>query len=550
MMKKLLSLILCIGITISICSGLVFADSLFSDINTAHWAYGAIEALVNDGTVGGFEDGSFRPDKTVSRAEFVKMIGMGSTRRSNDFSDVRADHWGYEYIMTSGLEGDGNSFMPDKAIERDDVINLIWTRNGKDESCFAPSVITSQGKNKEAVAWAYATGILKGDDGYNLRLDESLTRAEAAVLIIRAREVTSGDRKYNFTDVIRPEILKAVFEGARIFETEVYEPDRVITNGEMAQAAVRLASEEFSPTYLNFDTETLFEHPAAEDIYIIGKAVLGDDKITKEFAQRPANMQDTVAAMVYAAIRQAYTPVIHGNVGNTYADVGITEENLMNVCLTFAYENGIHFYADGKLNPEKEVTMEDLAALLLQIDHLTGIQVFFTASDASHKFKGVDSRIRKALASYPENADRFMFIDEDLPNQVYTVPFAEASENNLPKKSFDLAREYKTLFTSFLSAVKESCENKSGAKLKINFYPSLVCSNDNGFTMRVKIEILENPNNVSLGEILHKFFDVENQLSASKGQTFFVDFVTGEITGGVSVSQNLAKVKQVITIDN
>ena len=26
-----------------------------------------------------------------------------------------------------------------------------------------------------------------------------------------------------------------------------------------------------------------------------------------------------------------------------------------------------------------------------------------------------------------------MFIDEDLPNQVYTVPFAEASENNLPK---------------------------------------------------------------------------------------------------------------------
>jgi hypothetical protein len=121
--------------------------------------------------------------------------------------------------MTSGLEGDGNSFMPDKAIERDDVINLIWTRNGKDESCFAPSVITSQGKNKEAVAWAYATGILKGDDGYNLRLDESLTRAEAAVLIIRAREVTSGDRKYNFTDVIRPEILKAVFEGARIFET-------------------------------------------------------------------------------------------------------------------------------------------------------------------------------------------------------------------------------------------------------------------------------------------------------------------------------------------
>ena len=203
------------------------------------------------------------------------------------------------------------------------------------------------------MAWAYATGILKGTTATTCALTRAY-KGGSSCFNHSCQGSYSGDRKYNFTDVIRPEILKAVFEGARIFETEVYEPDRVITNGEMAQAAVRLASEEFSPTYLNFDTETLFEHPAAEDIYIIGKAVLGDDKITKEFAQRPANMQDTVAAMVYAAIRQAYTPVIHGNVGNTYADVGITEENLMNVCLTFAYENGIHFYADGKLNPEKK----------------------------------------------------------------------------------------------------------------------------------------------------------------------------------------------------
>ena len=50
------------------------------DINTAHWAYGAIETLVNDGTVEGFEDGSFRTGQNGFKSEFVKMIGMGSKK--------------------------------------------------------------------------------------------------------------------------------------------------------------------------------------------------------------------------------------------------------------------------------------------------------------------------------------------------------------------------------------------------------------------------------------------------------------------------------------
>ena len=40
----------------------------------SHWAYGAVKALKEKGVISGYADGSFAPDRTVTREEFVKMI--------------------------------------------------------------------------------------------------------------------------------------------------------------------------------------------------------------------------------------------------------------------------------------------------------------------------------------------------------------------------------------------------------------------------------------------------------------------------------------------
>ena len=48
-------------------------DGSFSDIQ-GHWAQEQIEAAVRSGWVNGYPDGTFRPDATVTRAEFVKML--------------------------------------------------------------------------------------------------------------------------------------------------------------------------------------------------------------------------------------------------------------------------------------------------------------------------------------------------------------------------------------------------------------------------------------------------------------------------------------------
>ena len=72
-MKKIISLVLslCMLMTLTIC---VNAAS-FTDLASNHWAYDNINTLVSEGTINGYSDGTFKPSKSVTRAEFVKMTG-------------------------------------------------------------------------------------------------------------------------------------------------------------------------------------------------------------------------------------------------------------------------------------------------------------------------------------------------------------------------------------------------------------------------------------------------------------------------------------------
>ena len=80
----------------------------------------------------------------------------------------------------------------------------------------APVVVSNQAKNKPAIAWAYNNGIMIGDDGVNLRLEGNLSRAEAAALIVRARETDFSLPNQNFVDVANAELLKRIFESFTI----------------------------------------------------------------------------------------------------------------------------------------------------------------------------------------------------------------------------------------------------------------------------------------------------------------------------------------------
>ncbi len=73
----------------------------FSD-TVDHWALPFIAKACEYGYINGYEDGTFRPDKTITRAEAIaimsRVFGFASNGTETDFADVSAEHWAFGYI--------------------------------------------------------------------------------------------------------------------------------------------------------------------------------------------------------------------------------------------------------------------------------------------------------------------------------------------------------------------------------------------------------------------------------------------------------------------
>ena len=76
------------------------------DVPADHWAAEAIMACAEAGIIVGYQDGTFRPEKEITRAEAVAMMsrafGISSkVENKKPFVDVPTTHWAYDVIMTS-----------------------------------------------------------------------------------------------------------------------------------------------------------------------------------------------------------------------------------------------------------------------------------------------------------------------------------------------------------------------------------------------------------------------------------------------------------------
>ena len=122
-----------------------------SDI-AGHWAESVITQWQNKGLIQGYEDGTFKPGNTITRAEFVTLMNNAKgfwSEGSINFSDVKNGSWFYS-----------------------------------------------------AVARAVAAGYVKGYSDGSFKPGNTITRAEAAVMIANAARLSANEAgAYRFTDV-------------------------------------------------------------------------------------------------------------------------------------------------------------------------------------------------------------------------------------------------------------------------------------------------------------------------------------------------------------
>lgn len=179
----------------------------FWDVPKDHWAFGYISELVDKGVLNGYEDGSFRPDDTVTRAEWAKIMvlaaglplvyGFETPDRYFDshFWDMH-DHWANPYVNAAedylAAYADG-SFKPDQAAVREDVTVSMVKLKGYDVSKVDYSYLSRfsdmnsiSNSLKAYVAVAVEKELIDGFEDGTFRGQDTLTRAEAATLLWRA----------------------------------------------------------------------------------------------------------------------------------------------------------------------------------------------------------------------------------------------------------------------------------------------------------------------------------------------------------------------------
>ncbi len=106
----------------------------FSDIGS-NWAEDYVDSLVERGAINGFPDNTFRPNAPVTRAQVVKIIllslGIQAVENASlPYRDVPNEHWAYGYIASAQIHGlirgypDG-TFQPERFISRAEILTII-----------------------------------------------------------------------------------------------------------------------------------------------------------------------------------------------------------------------------------------------------------------------------------------------------------------------------------------------------------------------------------------------------------------------------------------
>lgn len=181
----------------------------FSDVPDSHWAYLSILSLKKKGAINGYEDGTFKPDNSVTRREFVKIaleaFGIEDSTAVSSFGDVSADDWAYKQIAAAQahgiISGDENgNFNGDANIIRQDVAKILYGIL-KFRSSTLPAERDYTGFNDyadiseyadEAIQALYRGGAINGTDDGNFMPQAYATRAETAKMIFSVLQKIGG----------------------------------------------------------------------------------------------------------------------------------------------------------------------------------------------------------------------------------------------------------------------------------------------------------------------------------------------------------------------
>jgi hypothetical protein len=175
-----------------------------------HWANKFILQMAYLEIINGFPDGTFGPNKTITRAEFAALLERILKQEDHEtpnqikqmtFNDVKEDKWYYSSV--AWLVHNGNisvanyekgMFNPEQPITREEIASWIENELQMKDLDPLPFEDKDQIKFKNAVLKVFKDGLMVGNNNL-FRPKESATRAEAATILWRFLQFKGSDKR-------------------------------------------------------------------------------------------------------------------------------------------------------------------------------------------------------------------------------------------------------------------------------------------------------------------------------------------------------------------
>ena len=197
-LKGLISytLIICILLTATLSSMGMTEEETFPDIKD-HWCRETIEKFVENNWVVGYDDGLFRPDRLVTRAEFTAMVvnifKEEKQVEENSFTDVSKSDWFYNAVSYAASEGlisgyEDGTFKPMANMQRQDAAVLasklfeVDFFEGAEDVKFEDED-TFPEYSRQSIKNLVSHGIVQGYPDGTFRPFNLITRAEAVQML-------------------------------------------------------------------------------------------------------------------------------------------------------------------------------------------------------------------------------------------------------------------------------------------------------------------------------------------------------------------------------
>ncbi|ATW27589.1 S-layer homology domain-containing protein [Candidatus Formimonas warabiya] len=199
-MPYLLCLIMLFGFIAM--TGTASAEKGASDVAN-HWAAAQINSWMEKGWITGYQDGSFKPNNYITRAEFMALVSKAqqlSQKTEIHFKDVKKDAWYYDDVAKAAAAGylsgyEDQTIRPEKNITRAEVAAIIGklavlSSGGTD----ALNSFRDQEKIpvwcKDAVAAVVKNNLMNGYPDGTFAPAKPITRAEAVVTLAKLNDFT------------------------------------------------------------------------------------------------------------------------------------------------------------------------------------------------------------------------------------------------------------------------------------------------------------------------------------------------------------------------